>query len=103
MYMVSGRRTHKRMGWGRIVPHKWAESIMIPWQRNHNQLLHARAIFGLAEASSSLDRARMSRKDMEALGSQRESLSTNPLLIQVKKIIVDDHSFTTVKSYRLAY
>ena len=27
--------------------------------------------------------ATMSRKDLEALGSQRESLSTNPLLIQV--------------------
>ena len=31
----------------------------------------------------SKSKPRMSRKDLEALGSQRESLSTNPLLMQV--------------------
>ena len=31
----------------------------------------------------------MSRKDLDALGSQRESLSTNPLLIQVRYFVSD--------------
>jgi len=40
----------------------------------HNLSTDPRALFDVPE---------MSRKDLEALGSQRESLSTNPLLMKV--------------------
>jgi hypothetical protein len=79
----------KKMGGASIA--KGAESSMIPWQRNHNQLLLLcdESVIQDLYRWSFLDRAGMSRKDLEALGSQRESLSINPLLIQVNKNFCD--------------
>ena len=58
-------------GWGSIAMLSM-RSLCLPWQRIQKPA-----------AVDYATRKVMSRKDLEALGSQRESLSTNPLLVKV--------------------